>query len=516
MPGIIVPPALSGPSLSANQTWTGNETFAGGSVFTGSFKIGSGTLALFGWPDAADPTGISLSTTAIQNKLSVGGDVWLGPGTFLIDQILTLPTSTGVRFRGAGQGRTIIKAAIGYAPTQVGGLNGANMLVMAGGTGGSNVSVEDITFDQNQANVTAFTAPVTEANSHCVDLRGVTNLNVERVEVINPIRWSIHSLRSTIVRVASCRILSGQTSGTRSQQDGIHLTECSRFRVLNNDIDTGTTGDGDDCIALRSATSGFPAYDGVVEGNILQSGARAIALVSAGDEVRHIDIGPNVIRGTRQDGIILNWISGSSLFRDIKIGAVVMHDICSVAGHGIHLQNAAAATDNYDTVSIEGPTIRSFLNTSGFMVYCGQGKHLSVKGITASDMRGVAGIKIGDTSRPVVGFVCSDHELELTAAAAAANGIFISRASDGTVSNSYIEGATLASSTGVQLRADASNGCTDVIVNGNRTKGWATGIAETNGGANPDFNVITSNNVRGCTTGITTVGTNTVSANNRT
>src|SRR5438128_483392 len=51
MPGIIVPPALPGPSLSSDQTWSGTETFAGISVFAGPLKIGSGAP----WYDVTAP-----------------------------------------------------------------------------------------------------------------------------------------------------------------------------------------------------------------------------------------------------------------------------------------------------------------------------------------------------------------------------------------------------------------------------------------------------------------------------
>src|SRR2546425_718048 len=45
MPGIIVPPVLPGPSLGADQTWTGTE------VFAGLLKIGSGAP----WYDVTAP-----------------------------------------------------------------------------------------------------------------------------------------------------------------------------------------------------------------------------------------------------------------------------------------------------------------------------------------------------------------------------------------------------------------------------------------------------------------------------
>src|SRR6266699_5353443 len=69
MPGIIVPPALSGPSLNLDQTWTGNETFSGAA----RFKNGDP------WFDITAYGGNYQQ--AVTDAVNAGAAVFIPPGT---------------------------------------------------------------------------------------------------------------------------------------------------------------------------------------------------------------------------------------------------------------------------------------------------------------------------------------------------------------------------------------------------------------------------------------------------
>ena len=107
----------------------------------------------------ADATGASESAAAIQAALNAaaaaGGGVVLVPaGIYIISQILQI--GSGVTLQGEGMGVTTIRAASGFSPTQVSGLNGLTTLVVAGNAGGSNIVISGLTFDGNQANISKF------------------------------------------------------------------------------------------------------------------------------------------------------------------------------------------------------------------------------------------------------------------------------------------------------------------------------------------------------------------------
>jgi hypothetical protein len=226
----------------------------------------------------ADATGASESAPAIQAALdaaaAAGGGVVLVPaGLYVISQILQI--GSGVALQGAGMGVTTIQAASGFSPSQVGGLNGLTVLVVAGNAGGSNIVITGLTFDGNQANISAFPGWADQGDSHCLDLRNVDNLQISGVEIINAIRYSMFIVQCTHSYVSFCRIISGQESlaSGRTQQDGIHLSGCRWCVVADNNVDTGTTaGVGDDAICLQALTSGAPVTDISVATRLLPGG----------------------------------------------------------------------------------------------------------------------------------------------------------------------------------------------------------------------------------------------------
>ena len=161
----------------------------------------------------ADPTGRNDSATAIQAALNAAtaagrGVVQLPAGLYITSQILQIGSDT--KLIGDGMAVSTIRAANGFSPDQVPGMYGLSVLAAANNAGGSNISISGLTFDGNQANVSSFPGWANEADSHCLYLRSVDNLQIKGIEIINAIRYSLFMLQCTHSYVSLCRITSGQ------------------------------------------------------------------------------------------------------------------------------------------------------------------------------------------------------------------------------------------------------------------------------------------------------------------
>jgi hypothetical protein len=466
----------------------------------------------------ADATGASESAPAIQAALNAaatagGGLVLVPAGVYVISQILQI--SSGVTLQGAGMGVTTIQAASGFSPSQVAGLNGLTVLVVANNAGGSNIVITGLTFDGNQANISSFPGWADQGDSHCLDLRNVDNLQISGIEVINAIRYSMFIVQCTHSCISFCRIISGQESlaSGRSQQDGIHLAGCRWCVVADNNVDTGTTaGVGDDAICLQALTSGAPVTDITVTGNVLRSGARGISLVPYLASIQNVTVTGNDIYGTQDDGILFNVTSSGPTCSNVTImGNTLAGIAASGNGHGVNLQSIT--TPGYQDVVISGNTVSSFENTTGFGIYAGMGSGLLIESNNFDAFQGVRVINIGNSGVPVTSFQILGNTLSASAAVPGAVGVMVVDSNDGIISGNIINGNCSASSNGVQLLGIRA-GVTGVVVNANRISNWATGIVESNSGVQPDHNSLTSNLLYQCTTPVYAGGPNDLIANN--
>jgi hypothetical protein len=466
----------------------------------------------------ADATGATESAPAIQAALTAaaaagGGVVVVPAGLYVVSQILQI--GSGVALQGAGMGVTTIQAASGFSPTQVAGLNGLTVLVVANNAGGSNIVITGLTFDGNQANISTFPGWADQGDSHCLDLRNVDNLQISGIEVINAIRYSMFIVQCTHSYISFCRVISGQESlaSGRTQQDGIHLSGCRWCVVADNNVDTGTTaGVGDDAICLQALTLGAPVTDIAVTGNVLRSGARGISLVPYLDCIQNVTITGNDIYGTQDDGIIFNVTSSGPTCSNITIiGNTLSGIAASGSGHGVNLQSITTA--GYQDVVISGNTVSGYANTTGFGIYAGMGSGLLIESNNFDAFQGIRLINIGNGGTTVTRFQILGNTLNATAASAGAVGVMVVDSNNGVISGNIINGNASASSNGVQLLG-ISAGVTGVAVSANRISNWATGVVESNSGVQPDNNSVTSNLLYQCTTPVYTGGPHDVIANN--
>ena len=466
----------------------------------------------------ADPTGAKDSAMAIQAALNAaraagGGVVHLPAGLYVVGQILQI--GSGTTLLGDGVGVSTIRAANRFSPNQVDGLYGLSVLVVANNAGGSNIVLSGLTFDGNQANITSFPSPFDEQDSHCLYLCHVDGLQINGIEIINAIRYSLFMLQCSHSSVRFSRIISGQEAlGTRTQQDGIHLAGCTDCVIAENNVDTGTTaGVGDDAICLQALTSGHPITAITVTGNVLRSGARGISLVPYLDNIRDVTITDNDILETQDDGVLFNVQRSGTTCSDITIrGNKLARIATSGSGHGVNLQSITTAA--YQDVAISGNWFTSFIATSGFGIYAGQGSNLMIDGNNFDNFQGIRVINIGDGGVPVNSFRVWGNTLNASAGPPGNIGIMVIDSQNGIVSSNKINGNASASSYGVELRGITAV-VTGVVVDGNRISNWANGVAESNSGTQPDHNTVTNNLLYGCTRAVFTQGAQDVIANNK-
>jgi hypothetical protein len=464
------------------------------------------------------PTGGD-DTSNIQGMLSLFGKCLLGPGVFLISQSLTFSSATGLY--GQGPGITTVRAASGFAATQVGSSAGMNML-MTTGNGSvrqSKITVEGLTLDMNESAV-GFPLPGYATQPLCspMSFYGVDGLTIRNVEIINSVGYAQWLNNCTAVRVEDCTIVTGQAAlHSWNQQDGIHVSDCAGVVIDRNFLTTGTNG-GDDPIAIQGITTG--CTDIAVTGNvILASGAHGISLNLGGASITGVTVSGNTIRNTQNEAIFLGFQTwnASSITSDVSITGNVCRNVALAnTSSGITLQDATNVTGGGHTgaigwkgVAIEGNVFEGFTNTSGFGLYAMTGDGLTVAGNTFRNWNAVRGIVIGDniSATPITVKNCevSDNIIDLSAATAGTPyGIAVIDSPDTVVSGNKVTGPGAAGN-GIWVLA-IGTAVTGTAVTGNRVKGWATGVLEANGGSAPNFNTYIGNNCHGNTTGMTLVG----------
>ena len=247
-------------------------------------------------------------------------------------------------------------------------------------------------------------------------------------------------------------------------------------------------------------------------GNVLRSGARGITLVPYLDSIKNVTITGNDIYETQDDGILFNVTSSGHTCSNITIMGNTLASIAtSGSGHGVNLQSIT--TPGYQDVVISGNTFSSFANTTGFGIYAGMGSCLLIEGNNFDAFRGSRVINIGDSGIPVTRFQILGNSLDASAAAPGVVGVMVVDSQDGVISGNMINGNASASSNGVQLLG-IKVAVTGVAVNANRIANWDTGLVESNSGAQPDNNSVTSNLLYQCTTTVRTGGAHDLIASN--
>lgn len=463
--------------------------------------IYAGTVTLL---PSGDTTG-AIDTAAIQARLTAGGKVALTAGVFWINQTLQFPSGTWLQ--GAGMGATTIRAKAGFAAAQVGANTGMVMICTTGNAAANHITISDLTLDGNQATITSIPgyadgpecAPIGIWNSSLVSIRGV--------EVINAVGYSIYLQLCTDSDVTGCRVLSGVSSalGT-NQQDGVHLTGCTHCRVENCSIDTGTGTAGDDGVAVQSL--GTDCTDITITGNMIRAAQSGVHLAIGGAaNIKDVAITGNTVwQVTSGSPVTINTTSTGAVTEVTVTG----NTFRTIAGHAFDLEAP------FTGVTITGNEFDNATNSLATGVYVGTaGSGLVISGNTFTNYGVASGIVIGPVAggTAITKFTVTGNVLDMSGGTSAANGILVTDSSDGVISSNTVLGSTQAASAGIKVNG-VSVAPVAIAVNGNRVKGWATGILETNGGIAPNFNAVVGNNAHGCTAFVTTVGTNDVVASN--
>jgi hypothetical protein len=495
-------------------------------------------LPVTGLAPSGDTSGAT-DTANIQGLLGLAGDVSLGAGEFWIKETLLL--SSGTTLAGQGMGITTIKACSGYAATQVGSNPGMIMIGTTGNgsTAQSNITLASLTVDMNEANV-GYPLPGYASQNECspVAFTGVNGLTVHDVQIINSVGYALLPRACTDISLRDNVITTGQAVvHNYVTQDAIHVIDCTGGVIKGNILNTGDlyyedTNVGDDCICIQGVSTGSSGI--TITGNvILASGARGITLVLGGSTVSGITVTGNYVSNTQSCGFLLEYgiyeSSSTYYISNVACSGNVFYNLAlSGAGRGIQMDDATNVSGGHTgigwrDVSISNNSLVGMTNTGGQGIYVQSGNGLAISGNTFDQYDVNAGIQIGDylsdASVTVKNYQVTGNMVNLSAStyASGAAGIFVIDSPGGVIANNTcygneaLEPAT--SSAGIAVLA-IGTAVTGMAVTGNRCTEWDTGIVEANGGAAPDYNCYTSNNLHNCTAFITTVGSHDVVASN--
>ena len=386
-------------------------------------------------------------------------------------------------------------------------------------------TIRNILIDANEPNATVGLSP--SVFSHALGLYAVSNLTIDNVHVRRAIRYSIYSEGGTNVRVANCDVLTGQGAATvggvaREQQDGIHLADVQDATIHHNRVVTaGLNNVGDDGIVVRSGTNAtFSCRDVVISDNRVSADQTAIKLVGAStsaQDVRGVTITGNVSFDGYGGFVNLDAYAGyTGKFRNVVVAGNEGYNFLGPDTHLLWISSGGVA-ENFDTVTFANNIIDGVAQRGAFAIGGVWGKNLAITGNQLRNARVDRGIMVGDTGKPVVGFVISDNIVDMTLSVTDNNvGIAVRRSSRGAVTGNTVTGtkanALTDTSPGINLAGDATNFVTDVTVTGNGVYDCTYGVRET--GASDDFNIISDNAVRTCTTTVGKLGVNTITVDN--
>ena len=510
-----------------------------------------------------DSTDIQAALTAC--RVAGGGIVKVPAGTYIVGQILQIGSNTWLI--GDGKGATTIRAKTNMDPTVIGNTAGITVLQVYNEAAASNITIEGITFDGNEAgnlNIDVVTGgtltgggTATSQLSPVIRIDQVDKLLIRGCEFINSILYNIWLNACTRFTITENTILAGQvtetaagsgvtvnSNNTYGNQDGVHCTNCQYGVISNNIIDTGTLWQvGDDAVFLQTlplATNGGAAGGGggpaattdiVVTGNTIRSAARGCAMACNGPTatVSNVTISGNTIWATLSDGIMLtqDTLDTGGVNRNITI---VGNTICNTnyesggTNAGITLMapwQQSSTGQGWQDVNINGNTFVGFGGAStNTFIYATMGSGLKITDNIFDTMPAICAIQIGDnpsgTSYPVTNFVIANNMISLTSSTYAdLTGILIIDSQNGTVNGNTLIGNGNANSTGIQIKGYVSGSLpSGISVIGNSVHTWGIAIAEVNGGATPNYNLFDGNNCHSNTNFIDKLGANSVTGSN--
>lgn len=528
----------------AGSTWTvtrgaeGTATVAHQNGFTISQVVSAGDM--WSMPQyfnvrayGAVGNGSTDDTTAIQSALTAcriagGGTVYVPEGVYLVSNILQIGSNTNLI--GAGKNLTTIRMKSGSwsGISQIGTYTGISTLQVYNGATASYIAVKGITFDGNEAGITAIPAWANTASCAPISMLVTTHLDISECSVINAIGYSVYLFNCIDFTISRNYVLTGQAStwgltGSPSQQDGIHVSASQYGVVSDNIVDTGSGSAGDDAIALQSWGTGTSAILGVsVADNVVVHAAQSgIDLAMSGGPISEVSITGNVIQNTQADGIIITIFSYASgtvatgvtvsgnTFSNVALGGSGYNGI-TVDGY-----SSGNTSTGFADVIITGNTFVGFNNAGQTGIYVLGGSGLQINQNTLDQWNANNGIEIGNSAGPVgvTSFQVSGNTINMsTSTASGGNGILVQESQDGTISGNIVIGpvAEIATgNTGINIGASTS-ACTGIVVQGNRVKEWNYGVAEYNGGVASNNNSFIGNTTLNCTIPVNTTGTNTV------
>lgn len=459
----------------------------------------------------ADPTGTSLTSdvginAALTAASAAGGgivDCGAASNVFVISQSLQIHSNTWLRGAGA-----TIRAKASFAATQVGSNTGLVMLACYdnGATTVTSIKVTGITFDGNQANISALPGYADNAESSPISLWNCDQVTVSSCNVINAIGYSVYCQDITHFKIKDNYVLTGQGGSSWTNQDGIHITAggTSQYGLITgNYVNTGTGSAGDDCIALQ--TYGTLA-DVIVSGNRVTGGGGgtgiSVPLSATNAVAKNIVIEGNDIQSVENTGIVVYEDAGSSGWAASNI-TITGNSIGPWNANGSGGNSAIALANSWKDVVISGNAIAAASsNANGVQAILAQGgTNVTIAGnriAAVGAASGDAAIQVGGTGT-TTGFAVTGNVF--TAGASGVDGILIESATSGTVTGNTGSGNTGGSSYGVHLLTS----CVGIAVTGNRLSSFATGIGES--GTASSYNTFAGNVLRGNTTAITTSGT---------
>lgn len=462
----------------------------------------------------ATGNGSTDDTAALQAALeaaytSGGGVVYVPEGIYLISQTLQIGSNTTLKGAGTGAATIRCKASSLSGFLQVGTNTGAPMLGTWGTVAQSRIQVgPGITLDGNQANAGSLPGFADAPESSPLSLWLVSLATVTGIEVINAVGYSIYLNACTDSSVTGCRVLAGAGSalGT-NQQDGIHLTNSSKCRVENNDVDTGTGTAGDDGIAVQAF--GAACTDIVVSGNVVRAAAHGIALVSGGNALTDLSVQDNIIYASKNEAVICYQDAGSvSQATSINISNNSAYNIATSSGAGIACEMPCTG------LTVAGNSLSTFGNTSatGIFVINGQASgaitDVTITGNTVTGQPGFFGIQVGSTgtAQAVTYASVTGNTIDLSTATAGnlPIGIELAACTYGTVTGNTLLGNS--DSTSVAIYMVGATG--EISVTGNAARNFGFGVTWPGSGTIPNNNTYAANNLVGCTTAYALSGAN--------
>jgi hypothetical protein len=136
-------------------------------------------------------------------------------------------------------------------------------------SGASDVTISDLTFDQNGPALYDQARNADRFQAYLVDVRDSRDVVVDGVYTRNPFTYSIAVVASRDFCVRDCHTLV-TSSGLYNGLDGIHVLDSNTGQVIGNDVDQRVGTDGDD--GLVAHTIGAPVHDVLYAGNKVRGG----------------------------------------------------------------------------------------------------------------------------------------------------------------------------------------------------------------------------------------------------